>query len=93
MKITFVRPRLELQPYIESFWVFESATGLPDTDSNVVVPNGCSKLIIPYDNSIISVLLLAIMDIRTHPISFASRPRAGTIPAPQECCVKPSYYL
>ena len=46
MKLTFVNPRHELRPYIESFWVFESRTGFPATDSNIVTPNGCSKLII-----------------------------------------------
>ena len=52
MRLSFVKPRLELQPYIESFWVFESATGIALTDRNLVVPNGCSKLIIPYENSL-----------------------------------------
>jgi AraC-like DNA-binding protein len=55
MKLTFVNPRRELQPYIESFWVFESPTGLPATDSSIVTPNGCSKLIIPCENSLVSV--------------------------------------
>ena len=40
MKLTFVNPRNELQPYIESFWVFESPNGFPATDSSVVAPNG-----------------------------------------------------
>ena len=55
MKLTFVNPRNELQPYIQSFWVFESPNGFPATDSSVVAPNGCSKLIIPCENSIVSV--------------------------------------
>ena len=57
MKITFVRPRLELQNYIESFWAFESPTGFPAGDRSVVTPNGCSKLIIPYENSITRLAL------------------------------------
>src|SRR6516162_7195070 len=52
MRLSFVKPRLELQPYIESFWVFESATGIALTDRNLAVPNGCAKLIIPYENSL-----------------------------------------
>ena len=52
MKLKFVNPRHELQPYIESFWVFESPTGFPATDSSIVTPNGCSKLIIPCENSL-----------------------------------------
>jgi AraC-like DNA-binding protein len=57
MKITFVRPRPELHPYVEAFWAFESPTGFPAGDQSVVAPNGCSKLIIPYENSIARVAL------------------------------------
>jgi AraC-like DNA-binding protein len=52
VKLSFVKPRQELQSYIESFWIFESATGIALTDRNLAVPNGCSKLIIPYENSL-----------------------------------------
>jgi len=52
VRLSFVKPRLELQPSIESFWVFESATGIALTDRNLAVPNGCPKLIIPYENSL-----------------------------------------
>ena len=79
LKITFVRPRLELQPYIESFWVFESATGFPDTDSNVVVPNGCSKLIIPYDNSIISSALGNVQVSRERRLYFVGNRDSSTL--------------
>src|SRR6516225_5493844 len=55
VRLSFVKPRQELQPYIESFWVFESTTGIPLADRNLAVPNGCSKLIIPYENSLMGV--------------------------------------
>lgn len=55
MKFSFVQPRLELRPYIESLWVFESADGMPAADTSLCVPNGCPKLIIPYENSFIAV--------------------------------------
>ena len=55
MRLSFVQPRKELQPYIEAFWVFESATGIPLTNQSLAVPNGCSKLIIPYENSLIGI--------------------------------------
>src|SRR5262245_6730687 len=55
MTISFVTPRAELQPYIESFWVLQSPTGLPAAADSIAAPNGCSKLIIPYENSIVSV--------------------------------------
>ena len=55
MRLSFVKPRQELRPYIESLWVFESATGIPLADRSLAVPNGCSKLIIPYENSLIGI--------------------------------------
>jgi len=54
MKITFISPRCELQPYVESFWAFESSSGFPAVDRNIVIPNGCAKLIIPHENSLVS---------------------------------------
>ena len=53
MRISFVQPRQELRPYIEAFWVFESPNGIPLTSRTLAVPNGCAKLIIPYENSLI----------------------------------------
>jgi AraC-like DNA-binding protein len=55
VRLSFVKPREELRSYIEAFWVFESATGIPLTDRSLAVPNGCSKLIIPYENSLIGI--------------------------------------
>ena len=52
MKLSFVTPREELRPYIDSFWVFESETGIALDDGNLAVPNGCAKFIIPYENSL-----------------------------------------
>src|SRR5215469_3212370 len=52
MRVSFIKPRQQLWPYIESFWVCESPTGMPLTDRNLAVPNGCAKLIIPYENSL-----------------------------------------
>jgi hypothetical protein len=52
---TFLTPHAELRPYVESFWVLESPNGLPATAKSIAAPNGCSKLIVPYENSVISV--------------------------------------
>jgi AraC-like DNA-binding protein len=54
MRLTFVRPWRQLCPYIQSFWVFESGSGLPAADTSIAAPNGCSKLIVPYKNSLLS---------------------------------------
>jgi hypothetical protein len=55
VRLSFIQPRPELQPYIESFWVFESADGMPPIDTSMAAPNGCPKLIIPYENSLVSI--------------------------------------
>ncbi len=54
MKVAFSKPRPELGPYVEAVWVFESEFGLPPDDTSVSAPNGCSRLIIPLENSMIS---------------------------------------
>ena len=55
MEISFVQPRAELRPFIESLWVFRSAFGMPEQDTSLAAPNGCAKLIIPYQNSLASI--------------------------------------
>jgi AraC-like DNA-binding protein len=52
MRLRFVHPWPQLRPYIESFWIFESTLGLPAADASIAVPNGCAKLIVPYQNSL-----------------------------------------
>ena len=56
MKLTFVNPRQELQPYIKSLWVFESTDGMPPTDRSLAAPNGSPKLIVLYENSLVSTV-------------------------------------
>lgn len=55
MRISFVQPGPELRPYIESVWVFESRRGMPPADTSMAAPNGCPKLIIPYENALATV--------------------------------------
>ncbi|WP_354142495.1 AraC family transcriptional regulator [Bradyrhizobium sp. NP1] len=54
MKVAFARPRPELGAHVEAVWIFESDSGLPPEDRTVSAPNGCARLIIPYENSMIS---------------------------------------
>ena len=54
MKLSFIEPRIELKPYIQSIWVFESQVGLPVSDISLAAPNGCPKLIVNCENSLIS---------------------------------------
>jgi AraC-like DNA-binding protein len=55
MNVSFLQPRQELRPHIKSLWVCESALGLPATDRSLAAPNGCPKLIVPYENSLESI--------------------------------------
>ena len=52
MILKTIQPKLPLQPYIDSIWIFESDFGVPTTSSRVVVPNGKAKIIIPYKNAL-----------------------------------------
>jgi AraC-like DNA-binding protein len=79
MRISFVQPRPELQRYVESFWVIESATGMPLNDSNLAVPNGCSKLIIPYENSLIGISDGCTGVSREHGLYFAGNRDKATL--------------
>ena len=79
MKIRFVTPRAELQPYIESFWVLESRTGLPAAGHSIAAPNGCPKLIIPYDNSIVSEADGRTQLTRAHRMNFVGNRDSATL--------------
>jgi hypothetical protein len=54
VKISYVEPRTELRPYVQSIWVFESLVGLPMSDHGLAVPNGCAKLIVNCENALIT---------------------------------------
>src|SRR5262249_47612694 len=51
MRLSFIRPRRELEPYVESLWVLESSTALLVRDGYLAAPNGRSKLTFAYWNS------------------------------------------
>lgn len=55
LKVSFVQPRAELRPYTTTFWVLESAVGMPQNDTNLAAPNGSPKLIILCENSLESI--------------------------------------
>jgi AraC-like DNA-binding protein len=55
MNLTFIQPWPELRAYVDSLWVFESEFGLPPADQSLAAPNGCPKLIVPYENSLESI--------------------------------------
>jgi AraC-like DNA-binding protein len=79
MQISFVQPRSELHPYLESFWVFESAIGMPRTDRSIATPNGCAKLIIPYENSLTSTADGRVQVSREHGLYFVGNRSTSTM--------------
>jgi AraC-like DNA-binding protein len=58
----FFEPLPELKPYVRQICAIESPTGLPSSDRSVAAPNGCPKLIFPYENTITSVVEKRIFD-------------------------------
>src|SRR5262249_13491950 len=51
IRFLFLQPQAELRPYVRSIWVVESQSGLPARDQ-LVVPTGCPRLILPFQNSL-----------------------------------------
>src|SRR5262249_51445504 len=76
---SFIKPQQELSPYIESFWVCESATGIPLVDRNLAAPNGCSKLIIPYENSLFGACERRSGVSREHGFYFVGNRETATL--------------
>lgn len=70
MKLTFVQPRAELRPYVQSIWVFESENGLPPVETNMAAPNGRPKLIISCKNAITSIAEGRVQSNREHGVYF-----------------------
>jgi AraC-like DNA-binding protein len=79
MKISFVTPRAVLPPYVESFWVLESFNGLLAAANSIAAPNGCAKLIIPFDNSIVSEADGRVQLTRAHRMNFVGVRDSATL--------------
>jgi AraC-like DNA-binding protein len=79
MNLSFVEIRQELKPYIQSLWVFESPIGMPKSANNLCVPNGCPKLVIPYENSIRSISDGKIQECREQGVYFRADRNSATI--------------
>lgn len=50
-----IQPRLELQEYIDVFWVFQNDFGVPTEDNRVIAPNGKAKFIYTYLNGLSTI--------------------------------------
>jgi hypothetical protein len=79
MRLSFVEPRAELKPYVQSFWVFESPIGMPPTEHSLAAPNGCPKLIVPYENSITSIAGGDVQESHEHGLYFVGNQDRSTL--------------
>jgi AraC-like DNA-binding protein len=79
MNVQFIRPRPELRRYIESLWLFESASGMPPDERSMAAPNGCPKLIIPYENSLESIANGRLQVSREHGLYFVGNRDTSTL--------------
>jgi len=85
VKLSFLRPRDELRGHIQSIWLFESDSGLPVSDVNMAAPNGCPKLVVNFENALISSVLgraretaeksFSFVGIRSLPVILSTPPR------------------
>jgi AraC-like DNA-binding protein len=66
MKISFTETLEQLKPYISSFWVYESAFGVPAADARIVVPNGTAKILIPIKNPLTAAVGQKTMMAKEH---------------------------
>ena len=85
MKLSVLRPRAELAPFIQSIWAFEGERGLPESDVSLAAPNGSPKLVLTLENSLVSSAggqaretgerTLSIVGIRSLPVTLSTRAR------------------
>src|SRR5262252_3532368 len=68
--LRFVQPRAELRPYVHTIWLVESPNGLPQRDQ-LVVPNGCPRLILPYQNSLTRITDGVVHDVKEQGAYFS----------------------
>jgi hypothetical protein len=66
----FFELRPELKPYVRQICAIESPTGLPSSDRSIAAPNGCPKLIFPYDNTITSVVEQRVFESEERSLYF-----------------------
>jgi AraC-like DNA-binding protein len=79
MKISFTETPEDLKPYIRSFWVYESALGVPAADTRIIVPNGTAKIIIPLKNPMTAFVGQKTMGAKEHHIHLAGLSETPTV--------------
>ena len=72
MQIEFrhIEPHFLLKKYIDKMWIFKSSGKMPVHDMNLVVPNGCIKLTVSYQNGILAAVNEKTFASKEHDITL-----------------------
>jgi len=72
MQIEFrhIEPHFLLKKYIDKMWIFKSSGKMPVHDMNLVVPNGCIKLTVSYQNGIVAAVNEKTFASKEHDITL-----------------------
>ena len=72
MQIEFrhIEPHFLLKKYIDKMWIFKSSGKMPVNDMNLVVPNGCIKLTVSYQNGIVAAVNEKTFASKEHDITL-----------------------
>src|SRR6476660_8450346 len=72
MQIEFrhIEPHFLLKKYIDKMWIFKSSGKMPINEMNLVVPNGCIKLTVSYQNGIVAAVNEKTFASKEHDITL-----------------------
>jgi len=65
-----IEPQSLLNKYIDKMWIFKSSGKMPVHDMNLVVPNGCIKLTVSYQNGILAAVNEKTFASKEHDITL-----------------------
>ena len=65
-----IEPHFLLKKYIDKMWIFKSSGKMPVHDMNLVVPNGCIKLTVSYQNGILAAVNEKTFASKEHDITL-----------------------
>ena len=65
-----IEPHSLLKKYIDKMWIFKSSGKMPVHDMNLVVPNGCIKLTVSYQNGILAAVNEKTFASKEHDITL-----------------------
>jgi AraC-like DNA-binding protein len=70
LEFRHIEPHFLLKKYIDKMWIFKSSGKMPVNDMNLVVPNGCIKLTVSYQNGIVAAVNEKTFASKEHDITL-----------------------